>query len=210
MFASSIAFLFAISMWFYIFTLVFIIFAVICEENDTLIGAVIVFIGYCVLIQLWAEIDILKWVMKNPLHLLWILPSYAFIGLVWSWFKWWLKVTRLAKMIDEELLKFKTAEKITTDSLTTRQNNKFRQYSILHLEKPKFSENKRKISVWVMYWPTSVFWFFLNDFVKKAIRRLVESFHKVYEGMTNRAFKNIDNIKIVDNIKKVEKKGLNQ
>jgi len=60
------------------------------------------------------------------------------------------------------------------------------------LGKPKLSQEKKKVTLWVMYWPMSMLWSLLDDFIKKMIRHLIIKFQKVYQYLTDRAFKDID------------------
>lgn len=196
MFAALFTAVFAISIWFYIFTLLLIILAIICEEYDAVEFAIILFLVYAVAIQFIAKINLFKWVIENPLHLLWIIPGYVVIALIWSVIKWWLFVTKIADKKRDVFIEFKRDRKITTDTLTKRQKEEWNQHEPYSYTKPLFSENKRKITVWAMYWPTSLIWSFLNDFVKRFFSTMVNHFRKLYEAITNKAFKDMDNIQV--------------
>jgi hypothetical protein len=57
---------------------------------------------------------------------------------------------------------------------------------------PTVRKNKKKISMWITYWPVSMVWSLVNDFVKKFIRTLVMKCRVLYDGITKSAFKGLD------------------
>lgn len=61
-------------------------------------------------------------------------------------------------------------------------------------EIPKATEHKSKISIWVVYWPVSLVWSLVNDFVKKFIRTLITQFRVVYDNITKMAYHKIEKI----------------
>lgn len=57
---------------------------------------------------------------------------------------------------------------------------------------PTVRKHKGKISLWIIYWPISMVWALINDFVKKAIHIIVMKCHLLYGMITKGAFKNLD------------------
>ncbi len=195
--------LFAISIWFYIFTLIFIIIAIICEEHDSFEFAIVLLVLYSLAIQFFAKINIFKWIIENPIHLLWIIPGYILFGIIWSWVKWGLLLNKIAKKTEEkweDFLKDKELPK-DTKTISKKLHEEWKSQIRYGYERPVFKESKKKISVWVMYWPISIIWYLLNNLIKDLINRIVVQFRKVYEGIANNAFKEIDNIKIEESSK---------
>jgi len=59
--------------------------------------------------------------------------------------------------------------------------------------KPEVHENKNKISNWVIYWPVSLIWSLINDFIKKLITAIILKIKFIYQKITNKAYKSIEN-----------------
>jgi hypothetical protein len=139
-------------------------------------------------------------------HSVYFAGSYIVVGLLWSWLKWWLFISKIAEKMKDSWQIFlkKNALPADTKTLTPRQNEEWDTHRSYDLKKPLFSENKGKITIWVTYWPLSLVWSLLNDLIKKLIHQIVIRFRKIYEGISNKAFKDMDDIKVVD--KKVEKR----
>ena len=92
---------------------------------------------------------------------------------MWSFVKWWLHVNKLADRIASEQAKWES-----------RRNYR--------LDRPQISDNKDRIATWVTYWPISVIWSLLDDFIKHLMQQLVMSLRKAYEAITNSAFKKFE------------------
>lgn len=57
---------------------------------------------------------------------------------------------------------------------------------------PTVRKNKGKISLWIIYWPVSMVWALITDFVKRVIHTVVMKCHLLYGMITKGAFKNLD------------------
>jgi hypothetical protein len=57
---------------------------------------------------------------------------------------------------------------------------------------PQVKDKKGKISIWIMYWPVSMIWSLVNDFVKKVLRIIIMKCRVVYDGITKDVFKKLD------------------
>jgi hypothetical protein len=56
---------------------------------------------------------------------------------------------------------------------------------------PTMRTNKLRITTWMAYWPTSVVWYLLRDWVLKIFESVFRRFKGVFVGMRNRAYADI-------------------
>jgi len=69
---------------------------------------------------------------------------------------------------------------------------------------PKVSKHKGKVAMWVVYWPISLIWSLINDFVKKFVKTMIEQFKVIYDNITKLAYRNIEGVEdAFDSKKKV-------
>lgn len=64
----------------------------------------------------------------------------------------------------------------------------------LYSKIPVVHEEKNKISNWILYWPPSLIWSLLNDFLKNLANIIVVRVKFVYEWFTKRAYNGIEQI----------------
>jgi hypothetical protein len=206
--------IFAIGMigW-WLFTVGFLIWIFWAVENDSGIGSACCLILYLLFVQFLMRTDIFGNFIRDPRGSALCILGYLFIGFLWSFVKWWLFVNKIANkrrearkdfteeygIRDQEFSAIPVADKEKYGRDTTnfvKKPNREDEWLVRirreNLQKPKVSDNKNKIAMWVMYWPVSLVWSLLNDFVKKIIKQLVLAFRKSYEAITNIAFKNLE------------------
>lgn len=105
------------------------------------------------------------WIYNNPGRTTFNVVIYTVIGVLWSFYKWYLYMVAYKK---------------------SRSGYTF-------VTPPKAAENKGTIISWMSYWPVSVFWYVINDPVKKFFNFVYERTGKVYDRITDRVFKDMNN-----------------
>jgi hypothetical protein len=190
--------------WFWTVSLIFLIIAVVFTEHESGIGALVTLTLYILYFQLLAKINFLGWLFEKPANFFIAIGSYLIIGLIWSCVKWWLLVSHIAEKEKDRWADFLKKNDLPENTKTLPQRL-FDDWSSSSFKyrKPEFSKNKDKITLWVTYWPLSMVYSLLRDFIIKVIRRIVLHFQKIYEKIANNAFKDIDKISI-------EKKEINR
>jgi hypothetical protein len=149
-------------------------------------------IGWC-LTALFARIDLVTVIASHPWGTaLWV-GAYFVIGFIWSFAKWWIFVNSIAekyRVKREEFIGNYTAQyQSAVPSQSLAWNLEVLRSGI---EKPTVAKYKSKITVWVMYWPLSVIWSLIDDFVKKAFRQIITSLQRFYQFISDKAFKKFD------------------
>lgn len=125
---------------------------------------------YFLFLQFIAGVNVVGLIAASPLLALGYFAGYFALGTVWSIAKWWVYLRKKA----EELRQEKAA------------GHKIREYDI-----PRASKKKNKIANWILFWPISFIWTFLDDFVKEPCHKIVECPNSLYQGIADSVFKDI-------------------
>ena len=200
------AFLFG-TVGFYIVAALFIIWGFYLMEKESLFGIVVSMILFFLFMQFLAKYNIVASVAYNPWRLLWI-PGYFAVGFGWSFIKWWLYVNKAADKFRDMKDKFleqhgkeydsnKIYSQQTSSATGCNLKEEWDRYIQFKGEaKPPLAKmNKGRITSWIIYWPFSFLWSLLNDIIKKIVRQLVTTFQKVYQFISDRAFKGLEDVK---------------
>jgi len=186
--------------WWYAVSLSYIFWCFFLVEKESVGWCFISLAIYLVFLQFLGKVDIFGRFVANPVWAPVCVLSYFIIGFAWSFGKWWLLNRERAELYEKEVEKFFENSKRRETSAVPEQYRKDKCENLkmdwgrnrAPYEKLKFSENKEKISVWIVYWPYSFLWSLMNDIVKRVIRQLITHFQKVYQAITDSAYKGLD------------------
>ena len=132
--------------------------------------------------------------------------GYFLLGIFWSFVKWWLRVTEKAQECQEAMAKFlrehqppnvKSAVPLNLQQSERSGRNLRDEWKHMlsvryDLKKPIAVENKERISVWIIYWPFSLLWSLIHDFIQRLWEQFVIRFQKFYQGISDRAYRKLD------------------
>jgi hypothetical protein len=96
-------------------------------------------------------INFYHYILEHPSRIIIYLISYFFIGLAWSFYKWYLLVNREKQK-----------------ALQAKRDENKSYYS-----RPKPGYYASTLTMWIAYWPFSAFWYIISDpfiNIAKAIR----------------------------------------
>jgi len=188
-----------LSLGWWIVTLGFVVWAFILTDKDCWGWAITSMIVYFLFLNFMAGLNILEFAAYHPMKFLIGIVIYFIIGFIWSFPRWWLFVKDVAeqhlKEKKEYFRRHKPNKKSTEEIQIKAEKEIERNWkeSISHrINKPMALDNKNQITMWIIYWPFSLIWTFINDGVKRFIRHIVTKFQKLYQKISDRAFKNID------------------
>lgn len=196
------------TMWYFLVTAAWVVAILWCVEKENPIGSGIWLILYLCFLQFLAGVNFLDQAVHHPIvSALWVF-GYFVVGFLWSFVKWWLYVHKKAEEFSRIRHGFLIGRQISynrkavthpelgniTEDTKIPENlmDEWKSHISCHGVIPRVRDNKGKISMWVIYWPASMVWSLVNDFVKKFIRIIVMKCRKIYEGITKRAFKGLD------------------
>ena len=117
----------------------------------------------------WPAYSIINFAYYHPMILVQYLLAYVGVGIVWSFFKWYLF------LIDAR------------DDTRERLNNIGKTKIVIVV--PSASNNKARITSWTAFWPWTVTWWIINDPIKRFYRWLFRVLSSTYDGVANRMFK---------------------
>ena len=143
---------------------------------------------------------ILAAVIANPLWIVGGFIAYLAVGIAWSFGKWWFFVRR----IRDKYLAAKKRWESNPKEFGRKHGFRaeefdfegFRSYYKSHWEHqsipPLASENKNRILTWTTYWPPSFIWTMIDEPFRKASEFVFEKIKSVYQGISERAFTDIE------------------
>jgi len=194
--------------WYWGFTSIWAILVIVSLDRENGIALFLELAIYLVFLQWIADVNIARYCLDHPINaLLWCL-GYLVVGVVWSFVKWYLKVSEKAEELECEKIKFLEEKKrivkdrgfeipkeLNVNEITkkTKVPDKYADEWSSHVKYklPKASESKALIAEWITYWPFSMVWAVLHDFIHRMIKRLVNAMQKAYDAITKRALRNI-------------------
>lgn len=188
--------------WWYVATIVFVIWFIIEIEKESYGALLFSLILYGLYLQFIAKCDFIGYLLKNPLHLVYGLLSYVFLGVIWSFVEWWLLVNKKAKERKTQWVFFLLRHSLSPDTNILSKELKS-EWDITN-NKLVFDTHKHKITFWISYWPLFLIWSLIHDFIKRIIDLIVKRLKKIYVSITDNVYKKFDYIKVQDSKSKPE------
>lgn len=157
------------TLWFWVLSFVFIGFIVYTlEDEDPSAWPYILTVGF-ICLTYWmgnrdAYKEIFSYLINNPSVLVLCFAGYLISGAVWSLVRWFLYLKGL--------------------SLDTYESGKVKHSK----DKFEVSTNKGRITNWMIYWPFSLVWTFIDEPIKKSFKwiysKLEGKYRKISENIT--------------------------
>lgn len=168
--------------WFWALIIAEIVLLFMFVEYENGVGATVSLIVFAAALQWFGDTDIIGFVVANPLKLVAIVASYFLLGAIWGTAKWWIFVRDRLEEYEElrdDFLRNKGLPTGQTVPVTYRQEWKqmlersrsYRDGRTLS-EAPRARDNKGRIMRWMSFWPVSMLWSFLDDFVKRVFKTI--------------------------------------
>jgi len=189
------------SIWWYFVTGITIILLIIAIEKESFLACFLNIFVYTVFLQWVSHINIIGWSIDQPLKLLLYIFCYFILGILWSFVKWWLRVSERVENhlkdkaeIKINYLKKRLVEDAVTIDTPIPENLKEdwkRHQTCCNYIPERASEHKNLIATWITYWPFSLLWSLLHDFIKQVMKRIVTMLQGIYDGITRRIERNL-------------------
>jgi hypothetical protein len=208
------------SIWFWFLSAILGSFFLYNIFHEKTLGATSSLIIYGLVICFFGNFNVFSWVWDNPWELLKWGGSYVILGVLWSILRWYLFNTKVKYAFNEIKTAFKKEHNITGD-VPNELRGEWRRYlngrhdewdsvarhyewtapvTIRSLEDiiPAPRKYRRSIICWMTFWPLSVIFFLLHDFITGLFERLYQALSNVYGMITKSVFG-----KITDDLKEV-------
>ena len=158
----------------------------VCTAKESFISGIIVILVTAVSLQLLGSVDVLGWLKENLYTIAICALAYLPIGTAWAFFKWYMKLIdkrqELCEKKDAYMSRYKNSSDEEWNDIWT---------SHVKSNMPKSEYHKSSITTWIGYWPVSMIWTLLDDFVTKLIRTIYNSISGVFNRMSENMFKNV-------------------
>jgi hypothetical protein len=180
------------SIWFWVLVGTFLLAELFwIEAKDSGVGATITLAAFTAVFFFWGDPTVFEWMKANPVDLLIFIGSYIAAGGVWGFIKWYFFLKEAAREYQEKRRSWLQNKGITKADLGTVVPEKLRsEWSKQHaynLARPKASERKSDIIMWMAYWPWSLLWTLIRD----PFRHLYNFCAAKMEKMSQKVFKNV-------------------
>lgn len=154
---------------------------------------------------LWAN-DLSLWglITTNPIETLLVIGGYFVVGTLWSVGKWYFYIRRYDYEYEEIKRAYLRETGLTSiEQFNEAQKKEFRskvidafnrlsgRYRSDSFKFPLAAERKTAILGWMMYWPYSFTWTFINDPVKRAFITIYRNIAGGLDRMTAKLTANI-------------------
>lgn len=201
--------------WFWTICAATFFLIMVFSENEKNFFAFIT-LGVFIVLMEWSDaVSIFGTIASDPWFIVkWTLVYFA-IGSAWSILKWFSFVRNKAESFGEYKLKYieqinkngkdrdgdewvdipvaanTSIPKSSMDDFEEFLNRKgYKAYSEGMI--PAASENKDRITTWIVWWPTSALWTLINDPIRKLAEKLYASLQGVYSKISQQAFKKFE------------------
>lgn len=163
-------------------------------ENKSGIGAFVTLILGFSILDLVGNTPILHTIINEPYKILIFALAYVPVGVVWGLIKWRLfigkKHAEYVKIKDEYCLKMNI-----TGPFTDEQKVAFKKHLIDRHDynedkdgnviiRPLARLNKSLITMWMSFWPQSMFWTLTHDLILNIFETLKSTFNYIREKLT--------------------------
>lgn len=162
------------SIWFWLLGILFIIGMVNLIEEAHPFGAFFLVLFYLGLIHFFGDMDVFSVIADNPMKTISYTALYVAIGFVWSFIRlalWARKDKRYKADLAETYAEFRSDP----------------NYKLI-IEKPRFIDVKDKVVTWIVYWPFSMAWALLRDFIMRPIEKLVDLLRGMYDVVLSKCW----------------------
>lgn len=171
--------------------------------------------SFAFVMWLFGNFNVFSYIFHNPVFVLSCFSGYLLIGVGWSFGKWFLfnrAIKETYQRMKEQFLDMHQqpgtvvpenlqliwAQYLNVSDHWKRNNDHWndyvpKTYSIKRVEDitPKANDFKSDIIFWISYWPVSVLWSLLHDFVERMLNEIYNFFKGVYDNITRRMFQEI-------------------
>lgn len=173
------------TVWFWGLVVLELILLCLFVEYEHGIGATISLAVFATILYFLGQVDFITYIKDHPFHIMGMLGLFFFIGTMWGIGKWWMFVRDRLEEYEEykvEWLEKKGRKglKIVPDDLKAEWkrelDGQYRGYNDKRHKitgtAPSVRDYKAKIMRWMAFWPISMIWSVINDFVKRVFKAI--------------------------------------
>jgi hypothetical protein len=165
-------------------------------ENEHGIWATISLVSFIAALHFLFKIDVLAFVTNHFLAILVSAGIYFIIGSIWCMGKWWLYCKDQHNLYETNKIEWLKGKGIVntkvipenlkqtwTDFTRSRWNE---TWAIV----PSVKENKSRILRWMSFWPTSIIWSLIDDFVRRIFNMIYYAIADYLQSIADKIYAN--------------------
>jgi len=137
--------------------------------------------------------DIVAYAPNHKADLFWFSIGYVIAGAIWSLIKWQFFLLENRNKYEKRRLDFFATNNIKGTEIVDELKDKWA--TVVRSEKigkPDAARYKDTLILWMTYWPWSVLWTLVHDFVKRAFDWVYDNLGKAYDNMADRTYARFD------------------
>jgi hypothetical protein len=184
--------------WFWALIAAEIILLFMFVEYENGFGATASLLIFGAALQWCGDVDLIGFAFGNPLRLAIVVAAYFLLGGVWGTIKWWIYAKDRLEEYEElrdEFLRDKNLPTGTAVPVEFRKEWKerlerrrgYREGRTL-AEAPTARDNKSRIMRWMSFWPISMLWSFLDDFIKRVFKTIYHRISSFLQRISDNIF----------------------
>ncbi len=162
--------------------------------------ATVTMVGTLAGLQYLGGVPIIPYAVEHPfLAAMWV-GGYFFLGAVYGYVKWLSFLYDNKARYDEARVEFLQDKKIVGDKISEDFKVEWEKWVKTRYQygdekfvvKPRASNYKKRILMWMTYWPWSGVWMIINDPVKKLFRRIYHLISSQFQKASDRVFAGVE------------------
>lgn len=147
-------------------------------------GAIWIF-GFLCCMAFFTTFNPFAWMWHNSGAVLVFAATYIMIGIGWGFGKWWFHLKNEMDRITPRLLSLKSDY---ANSMKIGSPGTFTDYLEGKGLISRAKNKKTQISVWMFWWPFSMFWTFFDDLLRRFYNWVIERYIDVFDKINTIVF----------------------
>jgi hypothetical protein len=183
--------------WFWALCLVELVVLLCCVAQEHGVGATVSLLVFGALLQLCGDANIVGYVVHHPHWILVGAGGYFLIGVAWAFIKWrWLIYDQKTAYLEKRTTWLRQQGSATPQTLTDEYKNAWirevaNSWPKIESQTPIVTESKARIMRWMSFWPVSMSWALIDDFVLRIFTTIYNRIHGRLQAMADAAFASV-------------------
>jgi hypothetical protein len=187
--------------WFWALIIAEIVLLFMFVEYENGVGATVSLIIFACALQWCGDVNLVGFIFDNPLKLLAMVAAYFLLGGVWGTIKWWIFSKDRLEEYEELRDDFLRNKNLPAGTAVPQQfRREWKEKLERHrghgryghgrtlAEAPRARDNKSRIMRWMSFWPVSMLWSFLDDFVKRVFKTIYHRISNFLQRISDNMF----------------------
>lgn len=158
----------------------------------------------------FGDFNILTFAKENPLIATGCFVGYFVAGALWALGKWWFFLRARRENYNDTKAEFLRQHGITGQQIPDNLLKEWQEQTNWFIDNhhrrptryakaqdttsvaPRARDHKSRILTWMAYWPWSMFWTMINDFVKRVFKTIYEEIQVLFQKISDKVFAGVE------------------